>query len=185
MSNNPFMPRPIPVQYPNQYKGMEVALLKNNLAIHDGHWYSVDADMNLYPIRPDADVHEVEIIAKESEGKLYEFIDAAGDSVNQVRKTKVPVPFMIGFSGCGYADIDKHYRTLQRLKKYGTYKFHEWAIKKIADNPTMETFGHSLEALGSAERTFAHWIEAGKEEEYRKFAEEAKVPFNWVGIAHI
>ena len=73
----------------------------------------------------------------------------------------------------------------ENLKKYGAVNFQEWALKKIAGNPTMEMFGYSLEALGSAKRTFAHWIEAGKEEECRKFAEEAGVPFDWVGVAHI
>ncbi|EKO3871035.1 hypothetical protein P0E20_005054 [Vibrio harveyi] len=189
MSTNPFMPRPIPVQYPNQYKGMEVELLKQRLAIHAGHWYAVDTDMNLHPIRPDLAVCEIDssTVSDLPDGKLGKYIDAAGDTINQIRKAKVPVPFI--HRGYEYLDIDfdseKLHKVFQRREKYGACSFHDWAIKKIASNPTMETFGHSLEALGSAKRAFAHWIEAGKKEECRKFAEEARVPFNWEGVAHI
>lgn len=189
MSTNPFMPRPIPVQYPNQYKGMEVEILKQRLAIHDGHWYVVDIDMNLHPIRPDLVVYEIDssTVNDLPEGKLGDFIDSTDDVIRQVRKTKVPVPFI--HRSDEYLDIDfdseKHRKVFQRRKKYGACHFHDWVIKKIASHPTMGTFSHSLEALGSAKRTFAHWIEAGKEEECRKFAEEAGVPFDWEGVAHI
>lgn len=187
--NNPFMPRPIPVRFPLQYKGMEVELLKQRLAIHDEHWYAVDIDMTLHPIRPDLTVCEIDVRTLNNllEGKLGEYIGTVGDTVTQVRKANVPIPFI--HRKYEYLDIDsdphKHYNTFQRREKYGAVNFQEWTLKKIAGNPTMEMFGYSLEALGSAKRTFAHWIEAGKEEECRKFAQEARVPFDWVGVAHI
>ncbi|MFC3151511.1 hypothetical protein ACFOEK_10780 [Litoribrevibacter euphylliae] len=170
---------------------MNAQLLKNSLTIADGVWYQVNDNMDARPV--DGRYFEVveissELVEGDISGKRGEIVeDLLGDTIDQVKKGKVAIPYvrqhlhMSCLNGC-----NEHFEllhTLKRRKKEWPHLppeyFNENAIRIITETPTLETLGHSLEAMASASRCYVHWFEAGKKEEFLEFAKEAGVPEGW------
>ncbi|ANW25915.1 hypothetical protein BA953_17140 [Vibrio coralliilyticus] len=166
-NHNPLLPRPIPVQYPAQYAGMEKELLERKLVIHDGHWYQAkpkeDGGYDAVPISPESQIMEFEARREGSSLKLV-----------------TPLPVHISsWAGIRHnLRSDKYYMMFIWAQKYN-FSIDGFVVTHINSEPTVETFGHSLQALQSYERARAHWVEAGKEKEFLKFAEEKCIPDNW------
>ena len=180
---NPFMPRPLPVQYPEQYIGLEDELLKRHLTIINKNWYVVDSELNASPIHPSVFVHEVKAsdVKERISGKLVEYLESKSGPKGIPKQTP-PLPVLMKWD---MDNCDDHYHLLKRAQKYPHMPpnyLDTWLIKEIAKAPTYEVFGHSLQVLGSTDRTRIHWIEANKEELFRKFLVRAGVPKNWKEI---
>ncbi|NOJ26329.1 hypothetical protein [Vibrio coralliilyticus] len=166
-NHNPLLPRPIPVQYPAQYAGMEEELLERKLVIHDGHWYQAqpkeDGGYDAVLFHPK--VHVMEFETKRE-----------GSSLKLATPLPVPVSSMAGIQ-CNL-DPDQHFKLLRSTQRY-EFDIDGFAVMLIEESPNLEMFGHSLQALQSYERARAHWVEAGKEKEFLKFAEKKHIPENW------
>ncbi|MGR5297547.1 hypothetical protein ACPV5U_18505 [Vibrio mediterranei] len=164
---NPLLPRPIKIKFPDQYNGMEEELLhKRGLIIHNGNWYCAKLTSNGYdamPFPPDTQVIEY---PQRKQGNSLKLM------------TPLPVPMrLFNMSDCAYQH-DVHFRALCQKRKYGKI-LDQYTVKQIMKEPTLQMFGHTLQATGNYADSKIYWIEANVEEIFLDFAKRFSIPETW------